>query len=134
MQMVAEYMAKLRAMGHEITHDWVATIRSVGEANPRDATMKQRARWSGEDLKGIDDADVVWVILPTSRTSFGCALEAGYAIGKGHRVIVSGDWRATIFAAQFDARFNEHDHALEWLRLYGTPGDPVDEMDDLEAQ
>jgi|HubBroStandDraft_2_1064218.scaffolds.fasta_scaffold01184_5 hypothetical protein len=134
LELVAGYMAKLRELGHIITHDWVATVRSTGDANPRTATQKQRLRWAGDDLRGIDAARIVWVILPITRPSFGCAFEAGYAVGQGLTdVIMSGDWRASIFSSQVEARFNEHDHALEWLRLYGTPGSWEDEMDALEA-
>jgi hypothetical protein len=71
-------------------------------------------------------------MLPV-KPSFGCAFEAGYALGCGQLTIVSGDWRASIFTSQAGACFNEHDHAYEWLKLYGTPGSWEDEMDALEA-
>jgi hypothetical protein len=133
LDLVAGYMARLRAMGHTITHDWVARIREVGEANPREATEKQRTRWSREDISGLEDASVVWLILPIV-PSFGAAFEAGFALGSGTgHVIASGDWRSSIFTSQLHARFNHHDHALEWLRLRGTPGSWDDEMAALEA-
>ena len=129
---VKERMRQLREMGHEITHDWTATVSAVGDANPRTATHKQRVRWSGEDLLGVEEASIVWVMLPT-KPSFGCAFEMGFAVGTGHAVIVSGDWRASIFSSQAEHRFDEHDHASEWLRLYGTPGSWEAEMAELEA-
>lgn len=132
LDLVSETMRQLRAMGHEITHDWVANIRDVGHANPRDASHEARLRWSAEDLDGIDRADLVWAMLP-ARASFGCAFESGFAIGSGKTVIMSGDWRASIFSAQAYARFNEHAHAVEWVRLYTTPGEWEDEMGALEA-
>ena len=132
MNEVADLMGRLREMGHTITHDWIATIRANGEANPRGASHRQRVRWSAEDIAGIEEADVVWVVLPV-KPSFGCAFEAGFALGHGHSMIVSGDWRASIFTSQAEARFNQHEHALEWLRLYGTPGSWDDEMGALEA-
>lgn len=132
MDTIAERMRQLREMGHMITHDWVATIRSVGEANPRQASHKDRLRWAAEDLRGIEEAHIVWAMLPV-KPSFGCAFELGFACGQGHHVIVSGDWRASIFSAQAEARFNEHDHALAWLKLYGTPGSWEEEMAALEA-
>jgi nucleoside 2-deoxyribosyltransferase len=132
LEAVAERMRQLRELGHIITQDWVATVRASGESNPRTATHRQRLGWSGADIKGITDADIVWAMLPV-KTSFGCALEIGYALGNGKPVIVSGDWRTSIFTSQADARFNEHDHAFEWLRLYGTPGSWDEEMSALEA-
>jgi hypothetical protein len=132
MDLIASYMQKLRAMGHTITHDWVATIRAAGEANPRNATHKQRDKWSTEDLNGVNESSLMWVILP-AKTSFGCAFEAGYAVGMGENVIMSGDWRATIFSSKANARFNEHDHALEWIRLYTKRGVTEAELDALEA-
>lgn len=133
MDLVAGYMTKLRALGHEITHDWVSVIRSVGDANPREAARRQRRAWSGDDIHGIESASLVWVLLPL-KTSFGCAFEAGFAIGRGGHVIMSGDWRASIFSGQSLACFNEHDHALEWIRLYTTPGIWDNEMAKLKAE
>ena len=37
------------------------------------------------------------------KPSFGCAFEAGFAIGSGKTVIMSGDWQASIFSAQASA-------------------------------
>jgi hypothetical protein len=133
LDLVARHMHTLRAWGYIITRDWVSVVRSNGSGNPRDATHKARLRWSADDIRGIEEASIVWALLPV-KPSFGCAFEIGYAVGHGERVIVSGDWRATIFSAQAEARFNEHEHALEWLRLYGTPGSWEEEMIALEAE
>lgn len=133
MDVAAEYMRQLREMGHTITHDWVSIIRANGgNGNPRNASHKDRHQWSTDDIRGIETADIVWAILP-AQTSFGCAFEIGYAVGHGPSVIVSGDWRATIFSSYARARFNEHAHAIRWLKLYGTPGWDK-EMDALEAE
>jgi hypothetical protein len=112
---VERLMQQVRGMGHTITHDWTRAVRIQGESNPRNAQHVDRLAWSGEDLAGIDCADVVWVILPV-KPSFGCAFEAGYALGVGRVVVMSGDWRATIFSSQAMARCDSHDGALEWLR------------------
>ena len=133
MDLVADYIRRLRDLGYTITHDWVSVIRAVGDANPRQATLRQRTKWSAEDMRGIEAAHMVWALLPV-KPSFGCAFEIGYAIGHGVDIIVSGDWRASIFTAHANAVFNEHDHAFEWLKLYGTPGNWEDEMLELEAE
>jgi hypothetical protein len=111
---VADRIRQLRELDREITHDWVAVIRSIGEFNPRSASHEQRLEWSDGDLLGIEKADIVWVVLPV-KPSFGCAFEMGFAIGIGCRVIVSGDWRASIFTAQAFACFDKHDSALDWI-------------------
>jgi hypothetical protein len=43
--------------------------------------------------------------------------------------------RALLFLIFFGTAIgcNEHDHALEWLKLYGTPGSFEAEMAELEA-
>ena len=108
-------MDQLRAMGHEITHDWVAAIRAAGgEANPRDAAHLQRLAWSDEDIAGIETAELVWVLMP-SRPSFGCGVEFGYALSLGGDVIVSGDWRASVFTSQASERFDTHDEVFDWI-------------------
>jgi hypothetical protein len=133
MDLVGIQMGLVRAMGHTITYDWVSTIISVGAANPRDATHRQRMRWCDEDLRGIENAHMVWIILP-AKTSFGCAFEAGFACGNGQKFIVSGDWRASIFSSRALARFDEHHHAISWLQLYRTPGSHEETMESLEAE
>lgn len=133
LDMVAGRMRQLRGLGHVITHDWTETVRGNGESNPRTASLRQRTNWSADDIRGIEAADIVWALMPV-KASFGCAFEVGFAIGHGTNVIISGDWRASIFTSQALATFNEHEHAFEWLKLYGTPGSWEEEMSALEAE
>lgn len=133
MDLVAGYMSSLRAMGHVITEDWISAIRVVGESNPRQITHRRRMRYASDDLRGIRTAALVWVILPVAK-SFGCAFEMGFAVGRGHEVIISGDWRETIFSSMADFRFDEHEHALEWIRLLGSRGNQEEAMLALEAE
>jgi hypothetical protein len=65
---VSARMQQLREMGHTITHDWTANVRSVGDANPRTVTHKQRSQWAADDLRGIEEASLVWVMLPIKRS------------------------------------------------------------------
>jgi hypothetical protein len=133
LDLVASYMRKLRDLGHEITYDWVTTVREFG-ANPRDATHRQRTSQSGEGLTGVLNAEIVWALLPTE-PSFGCAFELGFACGRGVHFIVSGDWQTSIFCAQATARFDEHERALSWICLATADRffDPTSEMVKLEA-
>ena len=131
---VASRIRQLRELGHTITYDWVTVVRANGGVgNPRSATYTQRLRWSDDNIQGVETANIVWAILP-KQSSFGCAFEIGCAIGCSRPVIVSGDWRATIFSSQALARFDEHDRAVEWLKLFVTPGSWDAEMNALEAK
>jgi hypothetical protein len=109
-----DVMGKLRAMGHTITHDWVATIEKAGCANPRDATEDQRRGWAYEDLAGIEAADVFWMMIPKT-PSFGASYELAFAQAVVRRVIVSGNWLQSIFTSLADQRFDTHEQALSWL-------------------
>jgi nucleoside 2-deoxyribosyltransferase len=114
---VSAWMDALRDAGHEITHDWTEVVRAEGEGNPRDATHAQRSAWAEADLQGIGTADLVWGILPTT-SSFGCAFELGYAVALGKQVIVSGDWRRSIFSCRALLRFETHNIAFEAIRNF----------------
>lgn len=124
-------MIRLRDLGHQITHDWTVPVRSFG-ANPVDASHNDRVSWSDDDIFGIEAASLVWAMLP-AYTSFGCAFEIGYAIGYGVTVIVSGNWKSSIFTSQCDARFDNHERALMWITLYTSQGSFDNKMLALEA-
>jgi hypothetical protein len=126
LDLVEGYMMRLRKAGYQITDDWPTLVRKVGASNPRDASDADKFSWSGANLRGILNADLVWVILPVV-PSFGCAFEFGYARGLARNrlrpqvVIVSGDWRATIFSVQANRLFETHDHALGYLTDLARP-------------
>lgn len=89
-------MSALRKAGVVVTHDWVACIDDVGSANPAGATDADRAQWAWEDLRGVKDADILWVLWPDT-DSAGAYVELGYAIRGGQRILISGDYRKSIF-------------------------------------
>jgi hypothetical protein len=105
------WMAALRAMGHTISHDWTASIEERGEANPPDATRDECWDWAIDDFAGIDTADVVWVLMPTTE-GFGAAVELGYALALRKPVIVSGVWNRSIFTAMAVC-YDRDDQAFE---------------------
>jgi hypothetical protein len=111
------YAASLRARGHVITHDWMANVRKVGEANPRDAPIELKAEWVRFNLDGLNRAKLVWFLLPV-KPSFGVAFELGVALSMGavnRRLVVSGDWRATIQTAVAHSRFDTHEEAFKYI-------------------
>jgi hypothetical protein len=130
----AKYIDELPGLGHVSTRDyWSITARAISCRERRPTSAKDRTQWSADDLRGVESADIVWMLLLTTPL-VGCAFEAGYAAGRGRNVIMSGDWRSTIFSAETLACFDKHQHALEWLRLYGMKGDREEEMAALEGQ
>jgi hypothetical protein len=118
------YAASLRARGHTITHDWMDNVRKVGEANPRDAPIDLKAEWVRLNLDGLNRAKLVWFLLPV-KPSFGLAFELGVAHGiegstlsmgaVDRRLVVSGDWRATIQTAVAHSRFDTHEEAFKYI-------------------
>ncbi len=82
-------MDKLRFAGVAITHDWTDSVLEVGSANPEGATQADRAQWAWEDLRGVKDADILWVLWP-DYVSAGACVELGYAFALNKRVIISG--------------------------------------------
>jgi hypothetical protein len=112
---IAEFhMARVRAAGHLVTHDWCAGVRSAPAANPIDATMNQRATWCAEDIGGIERCDVFWLLVPQA-PSVGCWCEIGIAYQMGKRIVMSGEWRTTIFSALARELYDTHALALTEL-------------------
>jgi hypothetical protein len=103
---------ELRALGHTVTHDWPAEVEKVGSANPTDATIDEAASWSIEDLDGVDDAEVLWLLVPEA-DGFGAGVELGYAICLRDRtfdappihIVCSGPYLRSIFTSLADALY-----------------------------
>lgn len=75
---VREVMNLLRAVGHEITHDWTQV-----EQFTRLAAMK--------DLRGVTDADVLVGIFEKPLKYKGAYVELGAALALGKPVYILGD-------------------------------------------
>lgn len=105
-ELVARYVAALRAAGVEVTHDWTPHVPKPGE--PWHTPDHARA-----DIDGVERADLVWWILPAA-LSEGSAFEAGYALGRAKRSVVSGAWaeHGRVFPSLLSELWSTHDAAL----------------------
>lgn len=118
MDIIEQYMHRLRGIGYEITFDWCTEIRNVGAANPRDADEVDRKKWASHDKLGIARAWTFWLLIPIAST-IGAWVELGWATmnqWSRPRVIVSGEWRSTIMTAYADLRFDSHEEAFDHIR------------------
>lgn len=97
-----------------ITHKWWDVIEDRGEANPA-ATAHARRNWAVQDIQGVKDADLFWMLWPHEPTgSGGCFWEAGYADSLDTEMITSGPTERSIFAAR-TAEFMTDAGAFEYL-------------------
>lgn len=112
-ELVARYIATLRAAGVEVTYDWTADVLEHRAAGSPQLTAEQRAAHARADLDGIEGADVVWWILPAA-LSEGSAFKAGYALGRAKRSVVSGAWaeHGRVFPLLLSELWSTHDAAL----------------------
>jgi hypothetical protein len=99
MERAEGWMRRLEAEGIFVTSGWVEKVREVGLPNPREASVDDRADWASGDLFGVDEADVLWFLVPQEAPARGAYLEAGYALALGHHVVFSGDTKQSIFCA-----------------------------------
>lgn len=85
----------------QITHNWWAEVKAVGEANPVNAEYHERVKWASADLRGVADCDLFWMFMPPEgKPSVGCWLELGYALASNKACIVTGPGQKTsIFTA-----------------------------------
>lgn len=112
-----EWIGKLRLQGFTITHDWTAIVRAHGGGSPRTASDRDRLTWVSVDIDAVCAAETLWLIVPT-KPSFG----AGFELGIAHitrqansLILVSGDWRSSIFTSVAHERFDTHERAFEYL-------------------
>lgn len=76
-------VSAVRALGIDITVDWVAIMRASPPDSACDAD--HLAKCARDDIRGVKEADIVWVVGPSvSRPSTGCwgELTAALALGK----------------------------------------------------
>lgn len=132
---VREWIARLRTAGIEVTYDWtddpgfgrgcgelVSTYGEVfgcGHMRGPGPVLCSRCmsplRIAETDRAAVDAADIVWWIVPRERSE-GAAGEAGYALGRGKRLLVSGSRTNCPFRV-FGTCFLSHEGAFEYLRL-----------------
>jgi hypothetical protein len=106
----------LGAAGIEVVSTWIDVIDQVGNANPRDASTEDRARWSKVDLDEVLAADVLWFLVPSTHApTRGGWLEAGLAHAHGKTLVFSGDTKQSIFCA-LGSEYTTDDEALKAIR------------------
>ena len=122
--LIEGFIAKLRAAGWTITFDWTVPVRTVGNASPDDPKIRRDA--ARADMKGVLEADVLWLVQPeATSTSTGAWVELGIALGDANNrqarglsplfMVASGASKKCIFSDLVDWRFETHDEALEFV-------------------
>lgn len=84
----SNWIEQLQQEGIEVTYNWVpAVTRELsGEEVYRDFQLRSFAR---NDLRGVDEANLVWLLAPTTSHTRGAWVEMGYALALGRRIVVS---------------------------------------------
>ena len=107
-------------LGLEIVHDWALEAARSFAAGDCDATLgpNERLRRAKRCLDAVAQADVVIVLLPDGE-SRGAWIELGAALVLARtgacRVVVSGDYRGTIFTELATAICEDDVEAMQWL-------------------
>lgn len=113
---VEHYMTGLREHGVDISHDWI-TLMKLAPVHERHLTPTARRRAAELDANAVRGSDVVWLMIPDEAT-IGAWVEFGIVLGDILRhacVIVSGDWRRTIFTELADFKFDTHEQAFAFV-------------------
>lgn len=118
---VLKYAAELEKRGVTLTYPWWRDVQKHGPGNDGTLTREAQEQYARADLRGVEDADVVWALWPSGR-SMGAPFEVGYATAIGQSVVATGE-RAheCIFLAMADYRDISDDLGLvEVMRLLGA--------------
>jgi hypothetical protein len=122
---VRRAMDEVVGRGWTLAQDWLADIEREGAANPTDDEVRNRC--ADKDLSAVFDADVLWLLVPTSRSS-GAWVEFGYAIAlrlyrATHQqperpiIIASGNTQQSIFCSLADREFSDDSDVCQWLAM-----------------
>jgi len=120
------YKLVRESMYVELSWDWLSKIDEARDAglNEKDGKTAFRAQAAINDLIGVENAAVFWLLAP-SIGGRGCFFESGYAYvlqrmapkaTRSKLLIVSGpDWQNTIFTELFNCKFDSDAVAFVWL-------------------
>ncbi len=118
-------IAAVRALGHEVTFDWCAHVRSSpsGANVGSDAVLAEAARLC---LAGVMRAHLLWLLVPAvDKPSAGAWWEVGAADMAGVRIIASdpdGPKQACVFLHLPSVRRYDSDaEALETMAMLARP-------------
>lgn len=114
----------VRSMGGEIAVPWWDAVLAA-KVHDRELSEPARFEFAAQDLRGVDECALFWLVIPADGHGRGAWVEFGYAIGellgsgaRRRRTIVSGDWRASIFTSFADERFDTHEEALARVQTF----------------
>jgi nucleoside 2-deoxyribosyltransferase len=110
------FRARLIDAGITVTSKWLDEDPLVlpGASNAdRELTDARRVWLADMDLADLNEADLVWFLLPAYKGSVGSWFEFGYAVHACKPIIVSGDWKPSIFSMKADQRFDAHEQAFK---------------------
>jgi hypothetical protein len=111
-------MSALRKAGIVVTHDWTlpgeADLTVRPEKTEQTLSAHQRRGYALADLRGVRQADLVWLVVPPREAyGAGCFFEAGAALVLGIPLFVSGpEWRRSIFCELAAMKFETDAEAL----------------------
>lgn len=111
MDVVRPLIGRARMLGVEISHDWTRDPNwDLGRMPTKHELLESATR----DLEGIRRADIFWLVVSRHKSE-GAAVELGFAMALGKRIVISGEvGPRNIFALlAHDADiFDDHEEAL----------------------
>lgn len=94
------WRAASREAGIGVVASWIENVERVGESNPRNATKQQRLTWSTQNIREMQDASVIWFLVPAvTAPTRGGWYEAGFGYCAAQRLVFSGDTLQSIYCA-----------------------------------
>jgi len=98
-----------------------AAFNGIGVGGDSQLTSEARGRYALADMRGVLDADVVWLLAADDRGACGSWVELGMALARREThppglpyVVVSGPrWQRTIFTELADKTFESDEEAFE---------------------
>jgi hypothetical protein len=113
----AGFIARLEAAGLEVTFNWAGIVAKNRQDGLTEEQMprEQRRQHASDDRAGVQACEVLWLLVPPSKTEGGF-WELGHADALEKLCVVSGSHRnRSIFSALSDLHFDDHESAFLFL-------------------
>lgn len=117
-----KWIARLRDAGVIVPYDWTQMVEYTSRRAQKESDLHVDERFylAERAQSAVEDADLLWGLIPTHpNTTSGMWFEMGVARCNKKTIVVSGDWKRSIFTELADRKFIADEDAANFiLKIY----------------
>jgi hypothetical protein len=122
---ISDYARRLESVGFELTYDWMKEAAKPNVQHDAAIPCATRRTIAHDEIHAVVMAQVFWLLVPSYNGSKGSWVELGAAIAASRygdvtlvrRIIVSGQWKGTLFTDHESVGGLYDTHELAFQRI-----------------